>query len=303
SNGDGIPQLGEYFAPANVIGSFGGIATRVDPNLKRPYSDQVNVGYERQLLGDLRVGVSYYYRTTKRQISRINAASPSSAYTPKTVTNPLDGSNMTIYALNAANVGKTDYLVTNVTALDDNTYNGLEFSAVKRLTKRWQVLSGFTIQKASGTYGSGLSDDFNNPNKDINRRNAILDNDATYVFKLSGTYQAAWGLSISPNYQYYTGYPILPTTTFTGLPQNSESVILLPRGTLRLPNVSVLNLRIARPTKFKEGRIGLEPMVDLLNIGNANPVLAENASYGANYLKPSDLLNPFVARFAMRLTF
>ena len=47
----------------------------------------------------------------------------------------------------------------------------------------------------------------------------------------------------------------------------------------------------------------MEPIIDLLNLGNANPVLARVTSFGPNYLKPSDLLNPFVARVALRLTF
>src|SRR5579864_6112120 len=268
--GDTNPQLSEYFTPANFIGSFGGIVTRVDPNLQRPYDDQVNAGYERQILGDLRVGVSYYYRSTKQQISRTNAAAPRSAYSAITKTNPLTSQPITIYNLDPAYVGKIDYFLTNIAALDDNTYHGVELTAVKRLSHRWQVLAGFTAQRTTGTYGAALADDFNDPNRDINRSGARLDQDATYVFKLSGTYQAPWGISLSPNYQYYTGYPLLPTNTFTGLNQNSESVNLLPRGGIRLPNVSVLNLRISRPTKFRE-RFALEPIVDLLNLGNSNP--------------------------------
>ncbi len=303
ANGDGIPQQGEYLTTPNFLGSVGGIVTSVDPNLKRPYSDQVNVGYERQILGDLRVGISYYYRSTKQQISRINSAIPSSAYSPISVTNPLSGEALTIYNLAPAYVGKAAYVLTNVAALDDNRYNGVELNAVKRFSRHWQVLTGLTVQRSRGTYANGLSDNFNDPNLDINRKNALLDQDSTYLFKLSGTYEAPWGISLSPNYQYYTGYPLLPTNVFTGLNQGSETVSLLPRGGIRLPNISLLNLRISRPTKFHEGRIGLEPIADLLNLTNSEPVTAVTTSNGANYLRPTNLVNPFVARFALRLTF
>ncbi len=299
----GAPDPNEYLTPANFLGSVGGIVTTVDPHLKRPYSDEVNVGYERQLLGDLRISISYYYRVTKQQISRINAAIPASAYSPITVTNPLTGQAMTIYSLASAYVGKAAYVITNVDALNDNHYNGVEFSALKRLSQHWQVLAGFTVQRDRGTYGNALSDNFNDPNLGINRANALLDQDSTYVAKISGTYQAPWGISISPNYQYYTGYPLLPTNVFTGLPQGSETISLLPRGAIRLPNIGVLNLRISRPIKFREGKLGLEPIADLLNLTNSEPVTAETTSYGANYLKPTNLVNPFVARIALRLTF
>jgi hypothetical protein len=90
---------------------------------------------------------------------------------------------------------------------------------------------------------------------------------------------------------------------FPGLNQGSETINLLPRGAIRLPNISVLDLRISRPTKFHEGKIGLEPIADLLNLTNSEPVTAETTSYGANYLRPTNLVNPFVARLALRLTF
>ena len=302
-NSDGIPQQNEYLTTPNYLGSAGGIVTTVDPNLKRPYSNQINVGYESQILGDLRVGVSYYYRNTRDQISRVNAAIPASAYFPIMVNNPLTSQPITIYNLTSSYVGKTAYVLTNESALNDNKYNGLEFSANKRLSRHWQALAGLTIQRTRGTYGNALSDNFNDPNLDINRKNALLDQDATYLLKLSGTYQAPWGFTFSPNYQYYTGYPLLPTNVFTGLNQGSETISLLPRGGIRLPNISVLNLRISRPIKFHEGHIGVEPIADLLNLTNSEPVTAETVSYGANYLKPSNLVNPFIARFALRITF
>lgn len=300
---NGAPDPSVYLTPANFLGTVGGIVTTVDPNLKRPYDDEVNVGYERQILGDLRISVSYYYRKTKQQISRINAAIPTSAYSPITVTNPLTGQPFTIYSLATAYVGKAAYVLTNVDALNDNNYNGVEFSALKRLSRHWQVLAGLTVQRDRGLYGNALSDNFNDPNLGINRQNALLDQDSTWVAKIAGTYQAPWGFTFSPNYQYYTGYPLLPTNVFTGLPQGSETISLLPRGAIRLPNISVLNLRISRPVKFHEGRIGLEPIADLLNLTNSEPVTAETTSYGANYLKPTNLVNPFVGRFALRLTF
>jgi hypothetical protein len=299
----GIPDPAQYLTTANFLGSVGGIVTSVDPKLKRPYDDEISAGYERQILGDLRVSISYFFRQTKQQISRINAAIPASAYSPITANNPLTNTPITIYSLAPAYVGKAEYVLTNVDALNDNHYNGVEFSALKRLSRHWQVLAGLTVQRDRGLYGNALSDNFNDPNLNINRSNALLDQDSTWVAKISGTYQAPWGINLSPNYQYYTGYPLLPTNVFTGLPQGSETIDLAPRGALRLPNVSVLNLRVSKQFKFREGRLGLETIADLLNLTDAEPITAETTSFGANYLKPTNLVNPFVARFALRFTY
>lgn len=326
TNGDGIPQQSEFLSSANFLGSFGGIVTRIDPKISRPYSYQVNVGYEQQVLGDVRVGVSYYYRTTKNQISRRNAAILPTDYTAVTslggspIVNPLNNQTLTLFNVDPAKVGKVDYVLTNVSALDDNAYHGLEFTAVKRLSKRWQVLAGFTLQRNKGTYGSGLGDDFNNPNRDINRKNAFLDQDSPRVFKLDATYRWPWRLTTSANFQHTSGYPLLPTNVYRGFAQNSETIFLAPRGAdlglktcgptgattncaLRFDGVNVVNLRISRPIPFLEGKLMLEPVADLFNVGNNSPVLNKATGYGPNFLRPSDVLNPFVARFGLKITF
>ena len=110
-------------------------------------------------------------------------------------------------------------------------------------------------------------------------------------------------ISTSLNFQHYTGYPLLPTNLFRGLNQNTETVKLAPNGTLRLDSVDVANLRIARPTLLMEGRLTLEPLVDLFNLTNNNPVLARATSFGPVFLRPSDVLNPFVARFGLKINF
>jgi hypothetical protein len=47
----------------------------------------------------------------------------------------------------------------------------------------------------------------------------------------------------------------------------------------------------------------VEPIADLFNLGNNNTVLSQVASYGSVYLRPSNVLSPFVARFGLRVEF
>ncbi|HXN53349.1 MAG TPA: TonB-dependent receptor [Candidatus Acidoferrum sp.] len=320
SNGDGFPQSSEFLSPSNLIFSFGGIATRIDPNLKHPYSDQVSVGYEQQVYKDLHVGVTYFYRTNKDQVGQRNMAILPTDYTPITtlngqpITNPLTNQPLTLFSANQALVGQSDLLVTNIPALDDNAYHGVEFTAVKRFSSRWQVLAGFTIQREKGTWANpnGITaDNFNDPNLDINRKNSYLDFDSTYIFKLGGTYDLPWHFTTSANFQHYTGYPIQPNLVFSDtrplaqreLKQGSETVALQAAGTSRLPSVNLLSFRISRPFSVWESRLTVEPLVDLLNIGNSQTVVSEVTSFGSAYLKPSDLLHPFVAKFGLRVKF
>ena len=310
---NGLPDPAQFLQPGNFLGSFGGISTRIDPNIQRPYSDEISAGWEQQVYRDLRVGVTYYYRTNKNLIAQRNAAIPPADYMPITsiggtpITNPLNGQAMTLYNVIPSKVGASDFVVTNIPELDDNAYQGVEFTATKRFSDRWQVLAGFTIQRDKGVYSAAflngsITDDFNDPNKDINRGDSYLNYDSTYVLKLAGTYEFPHSISASVNFQHYTGYPFQPMNVFTGLNQNSETVILAPAGESRLPSVNLLNLRIARATKLWDSRFTLEPIVDLLNITNNNTVVAESNFVGS-LRQPSDVLHPFVAKFAMRMTF
>ena len=99
--------------------------------------------------------------------------------------------------------------------------------------------------------------------------------------------------------------PRKPTNVFSGpeLAQNSETVALEPAGKVRLPSVNLLGLRISRPFNVWESRLTVEPLVDFLNIGNTHTVVSEVTSFGSSYLKPSDLLHPFVAKFGLRVKF
>jgi hypothetical protein len=73
-------------------------------------------------------------------------------------------------------------------------------------------------------------------------------------------------------------------------------------GNVRLPNVNIVNLRFSRPTHLGE-RFTLEPIADLFNIGNANTVVSEVPTGGSSFEKPTNQLNPFIARFALRFSF
>ncbi len=326
ANNDKIPQLSEWL-PANAvpIASSGGGA--INRNMSRPYSEEISAGYEKQLWRDLRVGATYYYRTKKNLYGTENAAVSLSDYVPVTSNpggtpfiNPLTNQPMTLFSFQPVDhtkYGAFNNFVTNFSQLDNNAYNAVEFTAVKRLSNKWQVLGGFTIQRQKGTYGRGFSDEatgdnFTDPNFNINRNNNFLNLDSTYVFKVDSTYELPWKFGTSVNFQHYTGFPIQPTATFNvqdGLGVlRGETVILQPAGTQRLPSVNQLNLRFSREFVFNE-RWRLIPSVDFFNLTNSQTVISEvtqftlGAANGGSYLKPSLAINPFVTRFGLRFTF
>ncbi len=290
----------------------GGIASFIDPNLKRPYSYEFNLGYQRSLLRDLSVGIAFYHRVNKNLQITKNINAPTSDYTQITSTNPLTKQPIMLYALTgnsmtcAASSNHTDFgcsynETTNDPLADQNHYNGLEITATRRMTGRWSALVGFTIQKDHGVYTGG---DFNDPNVRINNYGSV-DQDSTYVARVDLTYRLPYKFQTSLNYQHETGYPILPTYLFTGLLTGSgqtETVNLMPNGSMRYPSVNLTNLRVGRETRLSE-RFKLETSCDLFNLFNVAPTTAETTTYGGNFGRPTNFVGPFIARFNGKLSF
>lgn len=322
ANKDGIPQQSEWINGTPTSAS-GGSSTHIDRNMSRPYSEQLSAGYQKQVWRNLTVSATYYYRTKRNMIGIENTAVASSDYVPITkingqpIVNGLTGQPMTLFSFQPADqtkYGQFNFVVTNIPKLDDNAYHGIEFTAVKRLSNKWQLLSGFTIQRQKGVFGRSYSDDaladnFTDPNLDINRKDNYLNNDVTYVFKVDSSYELPWKLGTSVNFQHYTGFPVQPTQSF-GVPDGngstvSETVILQPAGITRLPSVNLLNLRFTRDFMLKE-RWHLIPAVDFFNVTNAQTTVGEVTTVTPSssvYLKPFLGINPFVTRVGLRFTF
>jgi hypothetical protein len=305
-------------ATANEIGKCSGFPTKsiryADPNGPNwPYSDEITTGIEHQLAQDIRVGVMYYHRTNRDQIGTINAAVPSSAYTPVTISVPGDGKGpggtATFYNLDRAYLGLQDTVLDNQPYLD-TTYNGVEFTANKRFTNRWQMVAGLTIGKNTGgvnsSGGQSSSADLNDPN---NTRfpNGIVGDDSKYAFRLSGSYILPADISVAGSLISNGGYPYVSTYTisrsiYPGLTRSSQSVLLTSRGDERLPNVTMVDFRVSRAFRFSGNR-KITPQLDIFNIGNASTIVSYGAAVGNSYLKPGEIVAPRIVRIGFTVDF
>ncbi len=308
---------------ATPVSCTGGVFTSVDPGLTRPYGQGFSVGYEQQIVSNLRASVNYFHGSAKNPFSRVNRAALRSDYAPLSVTNPLTNEPLTIYNLAASKRNLQDFLIRNAPEVDENAYNGFEIEARKQMTQNWQVLGGFTVQRKKGTIFNETGDDLNDPNRDIYRNNANLDNDPTYMFKLAGTYNLPFGITTSGNFQHYTGYPFTPQALFragtsagggvVSLTQNSVTVPLIRRGDQRLPNVNVFNMRFGYKRNFGD-RYRIEPAMDLYNVFNKGtitgmvPDIGSGSSAGVftlstSFKRPQTNLSQRFVKFGLRFEF
>jgi hypothetical protein len=312
-NGDGRVQDSEIgTCPATFSG---GSVTNYAPGVSWPHSDEATFGVETQLPGAVRVGAMFYYRTNRNQIGQVNTLQPSSAYTEHTITIP-NGPGGTVqnpqpttavvYNISAAANAQGLNVRDNVDYLD-TTYKGVEFTATKRFSQKWQMQAGFTIGKNEGGVSGGT--DLNDPN---NTRfpTGIIGNDSETAFRLSGSYELPYRINLAGSMIANNGYPYVSTYNLTravaatqgiNLTRASQTIQLSERGDERYPNVVMFDLRLGR--QFRFGSRSITPQVDFFNIGNADTVVAHALAVGPNYLLPNEILAPRIIRVGFSLNF
>ena len=316
-NNDRIAQLSEI----SNCGGYSGITSHYgDANGPDwPYSDEVTAGVERQVMRDMRVGAMFYYRTNRKQIGTRNVAIPASAYTSTTVAVPNGPggtltaprpATSTIYVVNPLLFGRQDNVVDNESYLGTE-YKGVEFTANKRFSRRWQMVAGFTVGQNTGglntaaASGQSSTADLNNPNNTL-YSDGVVGNDSKYAFRLSGSYRAPYDVQVAGSLISNTGYPYVSqyTVTRTALPALSanQNVFLSQRGDERLPSTTLVDLRFSRTFNLGQGR-RVAPQFDIYNLTNAYTVQSLANSVGSTYLRPTSIVAPRIMRVGVSVNF
>ena len=308
-NGDLQFQPGEL--NLSSFSGFRGVFPRYDTDAARPYSDEMNVGIDHQLLPNFAVSASYHRRQHRNGLGTIDLARPASAYTPvnRTYTNPETGQSqsITVFNLNPALTGVRDRFITNVDVLESD-YDGVQLSFNKRMSNRWQLLGGLTLQQHKGFGHSGTFTDTNtttdvsDPNFQLNRGNSAVFTDLPWTFTLSGSYQLPLDISFSGKYTARAGDPLMRTLTVTGLNQGSVTVWTQERGEDRAETVNkFVDVRFAK--RFPLGASRLEGSLDVFNLLNANHVQLQNEAIGTTWGRPTRILAPRIIRFGVTARF
>jgi hypothetical protein len=299
---------------ANFTGFAAGLFPPIDGDANRPYSDEFNIGVDHQLMRDLAVSVSYHRRHHRDGLTILDRARPTSAYTPvqRTYSHPQVGTHtITVFSLDPALVTRRERAITNVEGLKSD-YDGVQFSVNKRMSNRWQMLAGLTLQSHegfahSGTFtDTGNNTDFNNPNYQLNRADSVVFTDIPWSVTISGSYQLPYEIVFSGKYTARDGDPLNRTTVITGLPQGSDTVWVQPRGVDRTEVVNkFVDIRFAK--RFAIGASRLEGSLDFFNLLNANHVQGQTEAIPTNPLTlfgvPNRILTPRIFRFGVTARF
>ena len=281
----------------------------VDPDYLRPYTDEFTGGVDHELIPSLRLSAVFTHRIERNPQASSNPANPYDTFLTTRPDNGRDGiagtsDDGTFQFYNRTSTAVNQTFFTNDRSYRQ-TYDGIEITATKRMSNRWQMVGGYTYAQSRV---EGLSVN-TNPNTLINVTGPLAGQntnfngqigDRPHQFKVSGTYITPWyDIGLAGNFNSQSGIPITRQITVAQTVGGNSTVNVEPLGSYRLPQRTVGDLRVFKTVNF--GARSLEVSVDFNNLTNANTIWDARTLGGTINLRqngdPNGAINT-VAQFA-----
>ncbi len=279
---------------ADFVSISAGASRIPNPDEKQPKSDQFSLTFERELFTSWMARVTGVYSRNFNTQRLLTVARPPSAYNiPITRPDPGrdgvvgtsddPGTSITFYEFPVALRGaafETTTLVTDPNA--DHTYKTIEFAISRRLTNRWQLNTSYSATKKNIPYGVSTPALALNPNAEI----FAADRTWEWNSKVSGAYVFKYDITGSVNFEHRSGDPGARQVLFTGGVTIPTIVLNVePIGSIRTPNVDMLDLRVDKRFSLGTGR-SLGVRVDVFNALNIDTLRTWVVRSGSTFLQP-----------------
>jgi hypothetical protein len=320
SNGDFLPQESELGAVSNANFGRSVINTVYDPDIPetRGYNWEISSSVQHELMSRVSMNVGYFrrwYGNTRVTDNVLIAPEDHSAYC---VTAPADsrlpnGGGYQVCGL--YNISQAKFSsVSNVVKLaknfgeDKEIYNGVDLTLSARLPR------GVVVQGGTST-GRTLIDQcyvVDSPQSLLNCRTAPP---FQTQLKLIGVYPLPLGVQASATYQSLPGPQITASRTYTNaevLPSllrnlasganGTVAVPLIAPGTMYGDRLNQVDFRLSKIFRMGGGR-RIQANMDLFNLFNVSAVLGQNNTYGAQWLRPTTIIQGRLVKFGGQIDF
>jgi hypothetical protein len=304
---------------------FGGPYSSISPTLRRPYSNEFDIGADVPFAPRSVARIKLFRRDDKSRLAAIDTGVPASAFTPLSILDPgpdgipgtFDDQQLTVYAQNPATLGQDRYLLTNPPGLST-----LNLGLLAETGTNWRGLTLHASFVAERSYGPTNPGDafyendpgvigalFLDPDTAIHAAGQTFV-DRAFVGKAQAGYRlpSAWGgIEVATVADYLDGLVFARQLLVTGLPQGPFLVATTPRGTLKNGNRSQhvidWNLRLSRQFVLPAGTLAVS--ADVLNVTNAAQRLQEDDLSGLsfNLRLPVSIESPRLVRLGLRYEF
>lgn len=301
------PATGGYTRLVSVVNPTTNL--RLDPATGAPRTDEYSVGVDRELGRGLSVAIAYIRKSGENFIGWTDTGG---IYREETRT-MADGRVVPVLALTSGTASRR-FLLTN----QDGyllTYDGLVTAVEKRRSDGWHAFASYTwsrtrgLQPSSGsaagdpqfssTLGGGT---FGRDPNSLTNAEGRLPNDRPHMFRGAVSWEVPRiGFLVAGNVQFLSGKPWAATAQIS-LPQGDQRVLLEPRGTRRLPSLTMVDVRFSKTVAL--GGLGrVELLVDVLNAFNqaTEEGLATDNLYSPNFGRPTVFVDPRRVMLGARL--
>ena len=307
---------------------------------KRGDNWQAAATIEHELRPGLSVSAGYFRTWYGNFLVTHNLNVTPANYDPYCITTPLDsrlpgGGGQPIcglYDINPTVFGKVNNFVTFASnyGAQSEIYNGVDFNVNARLAHGGMLSGGVNI-------GNSNNSVINQATTTTSATNAcfVVDSPEQAVrgltstgadaggckiqtgyhpqFKVAGSYPLPWALQVSASFQSLPGIPIFATynaptalvaqslgRNLAGGAKTVPIQLLTPFSQFE-GRINQVDLRLAK--KFQLARVRAQGMFDVYNLTNANPILAENTTYGSSWRSPTQILSGRLAKIGVQLNF
>jgi len=313
------PSIGVSAASGSFLYNVGpGGSGRIDPNLKRPYSNDLTFGVQARPTDTIAIELAGLTRWDRQLLGVVNVSPNAPRYTIVDVDDPgLDLPNpaddQVLHVFNFVPPGATPYSFDNVlTNAADATARRLGAKlSVEYTSRRLYVLFGAAAYEAEGRASSrGFQSSENDPGlvgEDPLFPNATLFDsgrlfgDRAFAGKVAATYRFPDDWSLGAIARYHDGQPFSRLVIVPNLTQGADYVRAFASGGSRFTFTATLDVRLQKVMTISGYRVA--GFVDGYNLTNRSDEVEERAVTGAAFRTPTAFQPPRTVRFGARLEF
>jgi hypothetical protein len=279
-------------------------AVELDPDLKRPYVEEIFFSIDRTIGTDFVIKASYVDRSFKNFVTSIDSAVTPEWYSPVQVTNPLNNQTITLYELSLDAPDPVTYYNNDPRA--KRHYRAFILDLQKRMSHNFSFRVNYTWSQTKGTTATSsgmMADaDWNDPNSEMLYPDTILSG-GEHVIKFQAIYMAPLGIILSTNYTGQSGYPY-GYYFQVSLNQGTLGVPAEDPDARRTPFIHDWNLRVAKD--FHINRFNLSLIAEISNPLNLNTASSLYSQLGNPYYELDQIMGiiaPRTATLGVRMTF
>jgi hypothetical protein len=298
----------------------------IDTGYKDPYSHEVILSVEQQLMSNLGLQVNYVHKagydypgwqdirgqyTQVPYVDNVGVGATNQTLTLSKLLSPFS---------------QSVFQMTNVPGLYSK-YNGVSIIGTKRLSNNWQGTLSLVLSKSegrepssilgvassqsgtSGTFGTiGRGGTNGGPNDFVNSEGLLIA-DRPVVAKAQLIYKLPLGFLVSGNLQHQTGRPWARQVRVGGLGNfpSRPTIYMEPLdGSRRVPNLDLIDARIQKSIRLGASGANLDLFMDMLNLTNGDTsenVLSRRGDQASSFGVASRFVYPRRLQLGARIKF